>query len=552
MPMQKRKVLLLYIIGSIIWIIITEFLIRLLEMDIQSVLLFEKIKGIIYILLLGGFIYFVLNKKEEHTFSKQEEKRLLTLINSMVDFVNFKDGEGRWLEANDFALKLLQLEHVDYKGKKDCELAQYTEFYKDALNHCTVTDKRTWQNGELSRFEEHIPLPSGEIKIFDTIKVPLFNSNGSRQALVVIGRDITERKIAEKKLADSQQQYKSLFEYNPDLVYMVDLKGTITNLNPSFENVTGYQREEYIGKPILPLILEEDKEKVMESYYKLIDTGEPSLYEITIQHKNKRKVILSCTSVPMIINDKIIGIIGYCRDITVLRETEERLRKTEKLSIVGELAASVAHEIRNPLTSVKGFIQLLQQKNENDKTYHEIILTELDRINGIVSELLVLAKPQEITFKQSDAIQLLDNVKALLESQAHLHSVEMSVYVSDDIPAIDCEPNQLKQVFINVIMNAIEASSHGGKVSIKVSKKDEENVLISVEDNGCGIPEDRLKRLGEPFYSYKEKGTGLGLTVCYKIIEAHRGEISFTSQLGTGTTVDIVIPISHKSKKIAK
>lgn len=549
--MQKRKILLLYMIASFIWIFTTEFLMHVLDLNMSAVFLIERIKGILYILLTGGFIYFVLRKKEEYDFIKQEEKILSTLINSMVDFVNFKDGEGRWIQTNNFGLKLFQLEHVDYKGKKDIELAQYTEFYSDTLKCCELTDEETWQNGELTRIEQTIPLPSGEIKTFDTIKVPLFNTDGSRKALVVKGRDITERKVAEKKLKESQQQYKSLFEYNPDMVYMVDLRGTITQLNPGFEIISGYKKEEYIGKPIYQLILKEDRKKVMGSFYELIGNGTPSLFEVRMQHKDGKTVILNCTSVPMIIDDKLIGVIGYGRDITKIKETEEHLRKTEKLSIVGELAASVAHEIRNPLTSIKGFIQLLQKEDKGNKKYYEIILTELDRINEIVSELLVLAKPQEVMFKKGNIVHLLNDVKSLLEAQANLHSVEMSIDVSDEIPLIDCDPNQLKQLFINVIKNAIEASNTAGTVRIRVVRKDDNNILVSVEDTGCGISEDCIKRLGEPFYSYKEKGTGLGLTVCYKIIEAHRGKITFTSLLGKGTTVDIVTPISS-NHKIAK
>jgi signal transduction histidine kinase len=286
----------------------------------------------------------------------------------------------------------------------------------------------------------------------------------------------------------------------------------------------------------------------VQSFSELIGGRAPSPCELRVLHKNGKNVILNCTSVPMIIENQMVGVIGYGRDITEMRGTEEQLRKTEKLSVVGELAASIAHEIRNPLTSIKGFIQLLKQESKSDQHYHEIILTELERINQIVSELLVLAKPQEIVFHKANINQILKDVKGLLESQAHFHGVEMIVDALPDMPMMDCDSNQLKQVFINVIKNAIEASGNGGTVKIRVNKSAGMSILISIEDNGCGIPEERLKRLGEPFHSYKEKGTGLGLTVCYRIIEAHGGKIKFNSQVEKGTTVEIIIPLNQHKK----
>ncbi|GHH96848.1 hypothetical protein AM1BK_03910 [Neobacillus kokaensis] len=239
--MQKKKLILLYILISIIWIFGSNYFIYNFFSDSFNVVA-ARIKEVIYVIITGGFFYFFVSKTEELHTSKEDQQRLSTLINSMVDFVNFKDGEGRWIEANNFGLKLFQLENVDYRGKKDSELAEYTDFYAEALRFCEISDEQTWKNGEITRVEESLPTPDGTIKIFDTIKVPLFNPDGTRKGLVVMGRDITERKEMLKEL----------------------------------------------------------------------------------------------------------------------QEREERLRRTEKLSVVGELSASVAHEIRNPLTSLKGFVQLLQ------------------------------------------------------------------------------------------------------------------------------------------------------------------------------------------------
>lgn len=539
--MNKKKLLYIYIIVSIFWIFGTNYLFYQFEPS-PLIHFLERAKEVFYVLVTGWLFFFFINKKEELNASKEEEKRLSTLINSMVDFVNFKDGEGRWIEANEFGLKLFQLENVDYKGKKDSELAEYTEFYADALRFCEVSDEKAWENRDITRIEEMIPLPDGTVKTFDTIKVPLFHSDGSRKGLVIIGRDITERKHVEKLLEESQQQYKSLFEYNPNIVYMIDLDGIITNLNPQFKAVTGFDSDEFIGKNVKNLLPDDQKEQILKLISNVISDKKPQIFELNVLHKNGESITLQCTALPTIVNGKIAGIIGYGKDITEIRKTEERLRRAEKLSVVGELSASVAHEIRNPLTSLKGFVQLLQMEDEKHRYYYQIMLDELNRINHIVGELLLLAKPQQIKFTKADLRNILFDVISLLKTEAALHNVEIDFVLQDNEYMIECEPNQLKQLFINIIKNAIEASTCGGSVSVFLNKKENEKVSITVKDYGCGISKERLKKVGEPFYSSKEKGTGLGLTVSYKIVQSHNGTIQFNSEKNKGTEVNIELP----------
>ncbi|MBS4211439.1 MULTISPECIES: ATP-binding protein [Neobacillus] len=426
--MQKKKLIIIYFFTSLIWIYGSNYLVAHFVPDSYMEIL-ARIKEIFYLMVTGAFIYFFMNKANELNESKEDQQRLSTLINSMVDFVNFKDGQGRWIEANDFGLQLFQLENVDYRGKKDSELAEHTDFYADALRNCEISDEETWKNKKITRVEEALPLPNGSTKFFDTIKVPLFNPDGSRQGLVVIGRDITEKRDMVKKL----------------------------------------------------------------------------------------------------------------------EEREERLRRTEKLSVVGELSASVAHEIRNPLTSLKGFVQLLKVEDERHQFYYQIMLDELDRINHIVGELLLLAKPQAVKFTKADVKKLLKDVISLLSSEASYHNVQIESRFANDHMTIECEPNQLKQLFINIIKNAIEASGNGGMVTISFKQMEPETISIVIEDNGCGISEKRLAKIGEPFYSSKEKGTGLGLTVSFKIVQSHHGTIHFESKENQGTSVHIVLPIQQAS-----
>ena len=539
--MNKYKILIGYVLFSFIWILVTDNVLVTINISKEALLVFQNIKGFIFVLITSIFIYYLVLKREAYKTEKQEKTKLSLLINSMVDFVNFKDGEGRWTRANDFALRLFQIENVNYIGKKDSELAEYTEFYTDALRYCETSDEQAWLEGKPSRCIEIIPMPDGTTKTFDTIKIPSFYENGSRKELVVMGRDVTEKVEAEKKLAESEQRYKSLFEFNPELVYMINLDGKLTDVNEHFFRFTGFEKGKFINKSVLPLIASKDHSRVREAFNSVIYQHTPWINEeIELIQKDRSVKVLRCTSMPMIINDKTVGIIGYAVDITKEKETELLLLKSEKLSVVGELAASVAHEIRNPLTSLKGFVQMLQADSTKNKHYYNIMLDELERINIISSELLVLAKPQKIQFQKININHLLADVQQLLKSEANLYGVTLDVEVNTSIPLIDCEPNQLKQLFINIIKNSIEASAN--YVTVTVGMANNQSIDITFKDNGCGIDEDRLQHLGEPFYSMKEKGTGLGLTVSYRIVEFHKGKISFKSVVNKGTEVNVLLP----------
>ncbi|MGX2958200.1 PAS domain S-box protein [Peribacillus sp. JNUCC 23] len=545
---MSKLIICLYIFCGLSILFLTEWYLTITNVPYQKLLMIQRFKGITFIVITAAILYFFLKKRKSYRLLKEEQERLQTLIHSMADFVNFKDGQGRWTEVNKFGLELFQLEHVDYKGKKDSELAQYTDFYKDALEYCEISDEETWVNRKVTRCEEIIPMPDGNHKSFDTIKVPLFHEDGSRKAFVVIGRDITERVKAEQHLLQSQQQYKSLFDYNPDPVLMMDIDGVITNINPRFESVTCWRFDDIIGVPIMDVLANSnEKEKLHQSLAEVIENKTGITYgDIRILTKHKETVLLAFTLVPMLINDQIIGVIGYAQDVTLIRETEVVLRKTEKLSVVGELAASVAHEVRNPLTSLIGFVQLLKSNELEYQHYYSIMLSELDRINLIVSELLVLAKPQDMKFSEHNIVILMNDVVTLLKPEANLNGTSISIKGNESIPIIRCEANQLKQVFINIIKNSIEASATSVSIEFSIAS---DQVTVNVKDNGQGIEKARIKHLGEPFYSSKEKGTGLGLTVSSRIIETHRGNITFESTLGKGTEVHLRLPINCHSQQ---
>ncbi|WP_226645589.1 ATP-binding protein [Mesobacillus subterraneus] len=230
---------------------------------------------------------------------------------------------------------------------------------------------------------------------------------------------------------------------------------------------------------------------------------------------------------------------SYVKAITLIFED---LRQKEKLAVIGQMATAIAHEIKNPLSSLKGFTQLQQEKDKGDEQYYPIMLNEIDRINAIVNDLLILGKPNTGVKTPKKLIDIIQYVISVIDPHAHRKEIQIK-YQVDDSTVLLCDENQMKQVFINLIKNAMEAMPNGGTVSVQ-SKIDGSLASISVTDEGCGIPPEILAKLGEPFYTTKQNGNGLGLMVTKKIIEEHEGTFNIESQLEKGTCVTVRLPIN--------
>lgn len=231
--------------------------------------------------------------------------------------------------------------------------------------------------------------------------------------------------------------------------------------------------------------------------------------------------------------------------ISSLTSVHLELRQKEKLAVVGQMAAGIGHEIRNPLSALKGFTQLQQERNPNSNDFYPIMIQEIDRINSIVNDLMYLGKPKELKFDKENIEEIIAYTLSITQQQAKRQGVTVETKIAGPLPPLDCDSLQLKQVFINLIKNAIESMPNGGRVTIILKVLDCKKMNISIQDEGCGIAEDSIPSLGEPFFTTKKDGTGLGLMVSNQIIEDHQGEIAINSSLENGTLVDVTLPISQ-------
>ncbi|RNB77877.1 sensor histidine kinase [Brevibacillus panacihumi] len=231
-------------------------------------------------------------------------------------------------------------------------------------------------------------------------------------------------------------------------------------------------------------------------------------------------------------------------DITEQEKVQEYLNQSEKLAMVGQLAAGAAHEIRNPLTVIYGFIQLLEQglsDQERERYYIPLILQEIERVNRIVTELLMLSKPSLPNYREVKLSEVLDSLLPLMQAEALLHGIQIVNRCEPDT-RIHVDVEQFKQILLNLMKNSIEAMTGGGLLTIE-SQMDETCVHITVKDTGEGISPEFLVRIFDPFFSLKDEGTGLGLPISRRMVENHGGELNIQSKKGQGTEITISLPL---------
>lgn len=345
---------------------------------------------------------------------------------------------------------------------------------------------------------------------------------------------ITLKELNDLKNALNETTIFSITDKNDNIIYV----------NDKFCDITKYSKEELLGKNYSIFNSGYHPKEFFDNILETIQQGKVWKGDIMNKALDGTSYWVDTTLIPFLDSDgETYQHISIQNDITEQKRTEELLQKTEKLSLVGELAAGIAHEIRNPLTTIKGFVQLLSQSAENkDLPYSSIILGEIDRINHIVSEFMVFAKPHATDFNECNVSEILSSVINLLNAESALKNIMITHRFSTDNIFIFGEKHQLKQVFLNILKNAIEAMPNSGHIHVSVTAKGQ-HIQVSVQDDGVGMSREQIQKLGEPFYTTKETGNGLGLMVSYKIIQNHNGTIHVRSDVENGTNFTIIFPL---------
>lgn len=451
----------------------------------------------------------------------------VSINNAMCDLFGYKKEE---LLHTDF----LNLLHPDDLAKSK---AEFIQLVKGNIQRCTSEFRFLHKSGAIYWGSRTISMATP-----DRIEPQIF---------MIEIQDMTAlHRQTERLQLEHTNRYEKLLKYIPEPLIVCE-DGIIFFANLSaLQLFRAKEDKDVIGVSIFSFLHPDYHEDVVEANNLLIRTGDPSGFiHRKIYCVTGRLIEIDISSIRIhTMQDKPV-ILSVLRDMSAKKMAEETLIRSEKLSIIGQLAAGVAHEIRNPLTSLKGFTQLLQERFKHPDTesmYLDIMDKELDRIHIIVNEFMTLARPNLNQFNNAKLESILQSVISILETQAIITNVSLTKKYMEDIPFIYCNENQMKQLFLNIVKNAIESMPGGGEVKITIREAKANHLLIQIKDKGVGMPKNIIDKIGEPFLTTKEDSTGLGLMISQRIIDSHNGSLFIWSREGEGTKVDVYLPISEK------
>jgi PAS domain S-box-containing protein len=370
-------------------------------------------------------------------------------------------------------------------------------------------------------------------------------------ALVLLGIyvifKLQETYIVKKTLNEMKVYTSKLLETMDNAVISVDNNGNIKTFNRKSEEIFGKKKKEVLNK---------DCQEVLN----LNINGECLLKECLLEKKNisreiileekrlKKKILDLNTSFLTDESGEITGVVAVIRDVTEIKNLNEEVARHKRLVALGKLSAGIAHEIRNPLSSIRGLAQFVYNsfsKTDERKEDLNTIIQEVDRLNKLVVQVLDFAKLKKPNLTRFSLNDLIRNIAELFKLEIKDKQIKFNLKLSPDISQIQADEDQVRQILMNVIINAIQAIPKKGEIKIKTEKallKGESAMKLIIEDSGIGIPEKDFTQIFDPFFSTKEKGSGLGLSIVYKLIEAHQGEIKVESKEGEGTKFVIFLP----------
>lgn len=368
-----------------------------------------------------------------------------------------------------------------------------------------------------------------------------------------------ERKRAVEALLQSEERYRKLYETVRDIIFTLNKDGVLTSLNPSFEAITGFSRNEWIGKHFGALIHQDDLQLSLDLFDRALQDEDLPVFELRIPTKQGDYKTLEFTVSQEVIESEFV-VIGVARDITDQKRLEGMISRAKRMESVAALAGGIAHDFNNILTIIMGYAGNLQAKIEKESPMQSDInqiLKSVKRGANLTKSLLVLGKKQDITLKEVDINEVIKTSEPLFLKL--LKDVELRVNLTSDKLMVMADVGHIENVLINIAINARDAMPDGGRLSIETSivepdisfikafgqKDSKKYAMISISDTGTGMDEKTKMKIFEPFFTTKEegKGTGLGLSMVYGSIKQHNGFIDIQSELGKGTRFSIYLPL---------
>jgi two-component system sensor histidine kinase HydH len=351
--------------------------------------------------------------------------------------------------------------------------------------------------------------------------------------------------LVDRTLAQMKTYTENVVESMADGLISVDNDKKIVTLNRRAAEFLGDEEKNLKGLRISN-IFDLDIETLLKDQKMIIRD-----MEVEIKPPSGGRIPLSLSAAPL--KDETgreMGLVLLLRDLREIRELQDKVRRSERLASLGRLAAGVAHEIRNPLSSIRGFAQYFMRRlkgQEEEQGYASIMVKEVDRLNRVISELLDFARPKEPHREPQALEEIIDYSLKLLQSEFSQLKIKVEKSFEPDLPKVEVDRDQISQAFLNLFLNSLESMEGEGKIKVSLKRMSQPPALeVAIMDTGRGIAREDLGKVFEPFFSTKRKGSGLGLAIVHQIVEGHGGDIAVDSQEGRGTTFRITLPVSEQ------
>lgn len=344
-----------------------------------------------------------------------------------------------------------------------------------------------------------------------------------------------DRRQSDRGIRTLNKKITNVLENITDGLFIIDKKWRFIYLNAEAEKLWSKKKEDLLGKSIWDEFPEVIYSPLFKYFHRAVLNQASENFEMYYPGENKW--------VEVDVNPSKEGVSFYFRDIGQRKQFEKVMHRLDRLNLVGQMAAGIGHEIRNPLTTVRGFLQLLSGKDNflQYKEFFNLMIEELDRANTIITEFLSLAKDRAIELKMNNINNIIEAILPLISSDANANQVNINIDLAG-VPDILLDEKEIRQLILNLVRNGFEAMDAGGELSISTYAENDE-IILSVKDQGDGIAEDIIEKLGTPFFTTKDKGTGLGLAVCYSIAARHKAKIKVVTGK-TGTTFLVRFPVT--------
>lgn len=493
--------------------------------------------------------------RELHQEIKRSEYRYRDLLENANDFIFTLDDEGKFVYLNNRFSPLTGWEKKGWLGKTFLSLID-PEDRDRALEHYQMAHQ-----GRARIFEARILGNLSESPVLSFNITPIFE-RGSIVGSIGIARDVTEQKKMEKEILDLKNFNESIIQSMEAGLLTTDLDGVVTSMNGGAEKILGWKAEEAVGKKIKQVLKPEEVDFFLSNPPPSGSLPYSRETELTV--KTGRKIAIGFTTTDRIDNrNKKVGTIVSFRDITQLKQMQSEVIRMDRLVSLGVLAAGIAHEIKNPLAGIKTMAQACEEEFEEEdprREYLTRIVHQVNRLDDLLKTFFAYARPKPPDRKSHKLSEILREVTHLVAKKMTTSGITYVEEFDSDIPEVMVDSQQIQQVFLNLILNSVEAMSDGGKLTVssrKISapgfgliRKSEDwdaervssFVEVVVSDTGEGIASENLGTIFDPFFTTKPIGLGLGLSIVYRIIEEHRGDIKVESEIGQGTFFTVTLP----------